>query len=326
MPSCRSAVGAVLASPRARALAALAVAGAAAVAEAQSPADLTVSLSGPSSAQSGAAITFYATVTNVPVWTRICTFDPDLKKRICDLEITSADAWGVAVDVVLPQGFTVTAAAGPGFSCPVQTGSSQVRCSGAVLWAGDALTIAVSATAPTVATSTTFTATATADPTNAIVERSESNNVATQTVTVAPPPPPPPPLAELWAYEDVTPATFPAWQSVTFAVSIHNLGPVPANGFSVQMYTNLPAGIARWSLGGSFSCYALGGFTQVLDIRCTGSLAAYDSATLYLELKLSNNFTPSGTPFTLYGYLDSQYVIPESNEQNNVFTKAAIVQ
>jgi hypothetical protein len=134
------------------------------------------------------------------------------------------------------------------------------------------------------------------------------------------------PLPDLWATESVTPATFRAWQPVTYSVSVHNLGAGVANNFNVEMHTSLPAAIDQWNTG-DFACNALqGGPSQALFLSCKGSLPAYTSATMTFTLKTSSNFLPSGTPFTLYGYLDQPNVIPESNEQNNLFTKAAIVQ
>lgn len=320
MPSCRAVVEAILAARPIRALAAVALVCAAALAEAQSAADLTLSLTGTASAGSGARVTFSAKVTNVALYTRTCTFDPEIRRYFCEYDVSSADAAGVEVAVTLPPGFTATGASAPGFTCQL---GPVVRCTGGYVFAGDGATVTVSAVTATVGTSTAFTTTARVDPANAIPERSESNNVASVSTTVAPPPPP---TAELWVYESVTPATFPAWQSVTYSVSVHNGGPVPATGFTVQMYTNLPAGLVAWSFGGGFTCLASGGLTEVIQLRCTGSLGAYTSTTLAFQLKLANPFTPSGTPFTLYGWVDSDGVIPEGNEQDNAFTRAAIVQ
>lgn len=317
--------GAVTSSWLRRALALAALAWAQAGLAALSPADLQVALSGPASAASNTVVTYTATLTNVALWKVVCVFDPETRRKVCDDSIASADAFNATMDVTLPAGFVATGASGAGFSCSL---GQTVRCTRGLLGADVSAAITITARTPTVTASTAFTTTAVADPTRAIPERSESNNTATETVTVTappPPPPPPPPQADLWVYEDVSPTTFVAALGATYTVSVHNAGPVAANGFQVQMHTNLPAALNSWSLG-PFACTAGGGYTQALSFQCTGSVPAYSSATMTFQVKPTNNFTPSGTPLTLYGYVDSTYAIPESNESNNSFTKAAIVQ
>jgi hypothetical protein len=134
------------------------------------------------------------------------------------------------------------------------------------------------------------------------------------------------PLPDLWALQSASPSPFPASQPVVFTVSIHNLGEGVANSFTVDMRTTLPAVLDSLSSGTKFTCNAPEGGSTALRVVCTGSLAAYDSTTLKLGVKLTNSFTASGTPLTLYGTLDPANAIPETDENNNLFTTVVKVK
>jgi hypothetical protein len=298
-----------------------AVAGSGSALAALQPADLRVAISGPATVPIGGSGTFTVTITNPAVWVPVCVFDPVLRRRVCEPEVASADATGVRLDLSLP-GFAVSVPSSPGagFACTGATGSASCL-QGAVL-ADDSVTITFTARAGTAPGS--YVATATVDPGNAILERSETNNSAAAAVTI---PAPPPPLPNLWAVGSASPSPFPVLQPVTFFLTVANLGTAAASNIDIDIFTNLGAGLDSWTLGGGFSCVGLSNVGQRLQVHCSGgSLGPSTTATLRIEVRLANQFTPSGTPFTMFGYLDPQNTIIEGNEQDNQFQMLAFVQ
>jgi hypothetical protein len=238
---------------------------------------------------------------------------------ICHPLVFGSEADNVTVSVTIPTGFSFNGqpSGGGGFTCNPST-VGIATCTGGTVFSDDTVTITI----PVIASSTvgSFTATATVDPSNLIAERDETNNSGSVTLSTVP-------LPNLLATESATPSPFPTFTPVTYRINVFNLGSGAANNVSISMFTVLPASLVTWTIGGGFTCNAPAGGPQALQINCSGgSLPAFSSATLTIQVKIFNQSTPSGTPFTLFGSLDPQNLIPETNESDNSFTAAAIVQ
>lgn len=133
------------------------------------------------------------------------------------------------------------------------------------------------------------------------------------------------PLPDLEATISSSVPTFNGATGVDFDVYIHNLGPAPANNFSVEIFTNLPAGMNSLRADSGFACRGLSGFGQALHLVCSGgSIAANQAGHIAVSVR-PTNILSSGTTFTLFGYLDQPPTLDEANENNNAFTKAVIV-
>lgn len=299
-------------------LALLGAAGAQAQFTLLTPADLKVSMTAaPSPVPAQDLFTYTITVQNPAVTQLRCTRDPISRRFICSDVVTSAGASAVSLAVTLGAGVNLTMpSADSGFMC---SGGNTVTCSNGAVAAGGTATIRLTARAPAAAGSITANATVSSP----FADRDPSNNTAALTTAVGPPNPNKP---DLWANGTATPNPFKAWLPVRFDVFIHNSGPAPASNMSFRVYTNLPAGLASLSINSGFSCRALSGYGQALELECSGgNIGGWSSAFMSVEVKTASNFLSAGTPFTLYGYLDTTGTNDELNENNNGFTLVSIV-
>ena len=282
------------------------------------PADLTVSMTAtPSPVPAQDLFTYTITVRNPAVTRLRCARDPITWRFICSEVVTSADASAVSLVVTLGAGVNLTMpSADSGFMC---AGGNTVTCSNGAIGAGGTATIRLTARAPASAGSITANATVSSP----FVDRDPSNNTAALSTAVGPPNPNKP---DLWANGTATPNPFTAWQPVRFDVFIHNSGPAPASNVTFRVYTNLPASLASLNINSGFSCRGLSGYGQALELECSGgNIAAWSSAFMSVQVKTASNFIPAGTPFTLYGHLDTTQTNDELNENNNGFTLVSIV-
>jgi hypothetical protein len=287
------------------------------VAEAyQIPPDLKISIGAPSSVAAGAPVTYAVTVSNVINYGKPCLVIGCVTPK-------SGPAYNLSVNFSLPSGLAASSASGPGFICTL---GATTTCSGGTVLAGATVTINVAAKAGS--TSGTFTSTATVDPGNTITESDESNNGASHSLTVTPAP-------DLWAYHTVSPGMFSVYLPVTHTITVHNLGGGAASNIAIDMYTTQRASIVAWTggtvTGGSgFSCNFPSNYGDRLQVKCTGgNLPPSATVTLTMTVKLVFDFMnppAAGSPFTLFGYLDPQDAIFESNEGNNLFNATAYVQ
>ena len=283
-------------------------------------ADLTLSATAtPSPVPAQDLYIYTIAVQNVAVFGRTCNYDPLTMRFICSQVPVSANASAVTVNTTLPPGVQfISPSADSGFACAAAGGNTVSCTNGAILAGGTAL-IRLTVRAPSAQGNITA-AFAVSSP---FVDRDPSNNSASLTIAVGPPNPNKP---DLWANGTATPNPFKAWEAVRFDVFIHNSGPAPASNVTFRFYTNLPAGLAALSVNSGFSCRGLSGYGQALEVECTGgNIAGWSSGFMSVQVKLANNFTPAGTPFTLYGHLDTAQTNDELNENNNGFTLVSIV-
>lgn len=283
-------------------------------------ADLTLSVTAnPSPVPAQDLFVYTISVQNVAVMGRTCNYDPLTMRFFCTWAPISANASAVTVNTTLPPGVQfISPSADSGFACAA-TSSSSVSCTGGAILAGATALIRLTLRAP-ISQGNISAAFAVSSP---FVDRDPSNNSASLTTTVGPPNPNKP---DLWANGTATPNPFKAFLPVRFDVFIHNSGPAPASNMTFRFYTNLPAGLASLSINSGFSCRALSGYGQTLEVECSGgNIAGWSSAFMSVEVKTASNFLTAGTPFTLYGHLDSTQSIDELNENNNGFTLVSIV-
>lgn len=284
------------------------------------PADLTVAMAATPSPVPAQDLFVYSVTVQNPATTRLrCARDPVSGRFVCSEIITSADASAVSLAVTLAPGVQfISPSADSGFMCSAASASTVNCVNGAVAAGGSAL-IRLTVRAPAAAGSvTTY-----ASVSSPYADRNLANNNTSLTTPVGPPNTNKP---DLWANGTATPNPFKAWEAVRFDVFIHNSGPAPASNVTFRFYTNLPAGLAALSVNAGFSCRGLSGFGQTLQVECSGgNIAAWSSAFMSVQVKLASSFTPAGTPFTLYGHLDSTQAIDELNENNNGFTLVSIV-
>lgn len=278
--------------------------------------DLTVSISGPAQVTAGAKLTYSVRVANTAYHTQSCQV---LRggSVFCVPLTWGSDASNVAVRFTLPAGSTFdgTPTGGGGFTCTTLGGVA--TCTGGAVARDGFVILSVPATDTNTLGSST--ATATVDPANSISERNDSNNDHTHALlTLAKP--------NLLAIETVSPSPFSTWQPVTFTINVQNQDAGPVIDGTIHVFTNLAAGLDSWSIGGGFTCNAPSQYGQPLVIHCFGgNMPAFSSAQLRIEVKLFDQSTAHGTPFTMYGTLDPGNAIPETDEFDNNFTATTVV-
>lgn len=284
----------------------------------QSPADLTVSmLASPSPVAAQDTFVYTLTVQNPAV--KRCEFDPAQPRGTCNYQPPGANAGAVMVTVALAPGLQfISPSADSGFMCAA-TGASTVSCSNGAVVSGGTAMIHLTVRAPAAAGSVTTSASVSSP----YADRNPGNNSTSLTTTVTPPSTHRP---DLWANGTAALNPFKTWEAVRFDVFIFNSGPAPASNVTFRFFTNMPAGLSTMNINAGFACHAVSGFGQQLEVECNGgNIAAWSSAFMSVQVRLANISPPAGTPFTLYGHLDSVYAINELNESNNGFTLVSIV-
>jgi hypothetical protein len=266
--------------------------------------DLSVSLTSSASVVGGGEqVTFTLVVTNVgQVAFREPTGSP---------VYWNAPANGISLLQSLPSGatFRSVAAAGGGFSCahvaPV------VTCSGGSLQAGSTATITVVASAPLAAGS--FGSTATVDPTNAIVERNESNNAATVSMSV--------PQADLALAVASSAASVDDQASLTYWAYIDNLGPA-AEASGVTLRLTLPGGASLWSWRDGETSWLFGTRNQA-GFSCSGTSGVVTCSGGRIPSGARGTVTFTVTAPRMHGTMtpsfavDPNNTIGERDESNN---------
>lgn len=276
--------------------------------------DLTVSISGPGQVTVGGKMTYSLRVANTALHTQLCT---PLRGGgvVCFPIVFGSDASNVTVRFTLPTGgtFDGTPTGSGGFTCT--TAASVATCTGGAVPMDNFRFISV----PARATTTLGPSTATATVAITTPERDATNNDASFAFTATAKP-------NLLATETASPSPFHTFAPVTYTINIFNQASGPVIDGTIDIFTNLPASLVTWTLGGGFSCNSPSQPGQQLVIHCFGgNMAGFSLAQLQIQVKLFNQSTPSGTPFTLFGNLDPGNAIPETSEIDNSFTAAALV-
>jgi hypothetical protein len=289
-------------------------------AAAAGPPDLTVSASAsPNSVAPYGAFTLTAYVSNSSKETchtlangeDVCTF---FGKAVS----------GVTVTFTIPTGATYwNGSVDHGFSCITQpNGGSVVTCWGGNLAMDDTATLHLNYSAPGGAG--TSTVTATVDPSNTIVERSETNNTASASVVVNTPPTPtptPPPAKPDLVISSITgDSNVALGGQATYTATIANVGQATATNVGLLF----GIGTDAWTLVSSTSSGGLGpcspGYDEFkLYAHCPASggitLAAGQSATVSVVVQIPSGATTGNV--NTYAIADPGQVVSESNESNN---------
>ncbi len=265
--------------------------------------DLTATVTASASTVGGGAdVTYTVVVQNVA---QVAYRDP-----LGHAVYWNAPASGISALFSLPSGSVFrSVSATAGFACAYV--SPVVTCSGGSLASGATGTVTVVAAAPLGAGS--FVGTVSVDPTNAIVERSESNNVASTGVNV--------PQPDLVVSVDASDASVEDQGSVTYWLHVDNPGPA-ADAANVTLRYTLPTGASLWSWRDGISSWLYGTFDQAGFacsvatgvVTCTGGhipSAGRGSITLVVTAPRMNG-TMTGT-----AVVDPSNVIAERNEANN---------
>jgi hypothetical protein len=217
------------------------------------------------------------------------------------------------VSMSVPPGASVRSSTGDhNFSCSWT--STAVTCTGGSLAMDDWATLTLNVTAP--GASGTISATATADPANAISERSETNNSASASVTVNPLPPKP----DLVISNISGTSQAARGGQATYTATVANVGQAVANNVAVRFMV----GRYDWSLVSSSGSAGLVPCQQSIDelhmsAFCPPSggisLLPGQSATVTVTAQIPTT-SLSGTWYT-YAVADPNYVVPETNDNNN---------
>jgi hypothetical protein len=155
-----------------------------------------------------------------------------------------------------------------------------------------------------------------------VLESSTSNNLASLAFTVNPLNPNRP---DLFVLGMASPNPAGRFDEVSFPASLHNGGASGANTVTVDFFANLPAQITAFVPPAGFSCQLSPGAGMLL--RCVGSIGPFTSVTFPIRARLANpSSVLAGTPFSVFGYIDTQRTVNELDENNNSFTIATVIR
>jgi hypothetical protein len=308
-----------------RALLALAVAGAAAApALALQNADLkTTMTSNVSTVAAGGSIGYAVTVANLAAYRSVCTFDPDLRRKVCEPVVDSPAVTGVVVDITLSATPTGTPAVSgdSGFGTCLKLSATQYRCQGATIQPEDAAHISVQLNAPNAGGTFTVSAQASAP---GVTERSTTNNGASVVVNVLPPPNTN--LPDLFAIVS-GPSTFDGVTALDFQVRIYNQGPVDAVNASLEYHAISAAsmGTPQFVGAGNPTCSFYFTWNGLPGLQCSGLyVPAYNSVVMNVRMA-PGPFLPNGSIFGFLGTLDPNNTMQELSEQNNLYSRIVTV-
>ena len=259
--------------------------------------DLTATVSGPASAVGGTTAAYTVRVAN-PSGTN------------------AAIARSVAVRISVSGGTLATPALS-GWTCSGSGAST--TCSGGTLSVGGSASFAVSVQLLSAAGTTTVSATA--DPSNAITERSETNNSGAASTSVSAPA-----LPDLQLSMTGPSSVRGVYANGVWTMTITNTGSAPANTVNVRWLTNWGGSVnanAVKSGAIGFSCIVPPEYVQQL-VYCYGNapLAPGASATIAITAvppAPSNVYGSSGQS-VVTGTVDYGQQVAESNENNNAAT------
>jgi uncharacterized repeat protein (TIGR01451 family) len=281
--------------------------------------DLSLAMSSSATqVQSGGAIGFTLTVSNTTATVRDCEPSPyPGKPDRCFTYTAGGPVSGVVVQDTLPAGAVFqSASAGGGFVCSAS--GTTVTCSGGALPKSGSTQITINALAPTLqpgAPNASLTNAATVNPSQAIDERSYSNNsAAVQFTDVAPAA-----ARDLVVTGFSGPASVPAGGQATYTISIANVGNATANNVAVLLDGGNSAFNVVSSSGtaGFTPCYSS---PERFSLRawCPGigygpSLAPGATATISVVVQVP----ASGGAWTMTATVDPLNSVAETNESNN---------
>ena len=258
---------------------------------ASSMADLTVSVSAPSTGVTGSNFNYTLTVANSG----------------------TANATVVGVQFTLPSGLTYVSAADTGSAGFSGTSTSGViSFSGGTLNAGTSETLTVTVSAASDGTYAAAAGSALVDPAHSIAESNENNNtspVATSTV--------------VGSYPDLTvdvsgPATAATGSNYNYTLSLHNIGNAGATGIAAQF--TLPAGL-------TFVSATDGGGNGFSGVNSSG-VVTFTGGSLTQGASDTLTVTVSSATATTYNVaagaavINPAHAISESNFANNASVSA----
>lgn len=222
-------------------------------------ADLSTSLTAPSTASPGASVGYTLTVNNSG----------------------GANATGVVAVATVPAGFDIVSAAGSSlFSCTIAVPT--VTCRGGAVSAGGNATVTinatVSATTPASGEALTYNTTAVVDPDNAIPEANETNNTSSHTLSVTQSSPPSGQLSVTkTAASPVDPngARVRPGDLLTYTVTVKNTGTSNAYRATRLMLTDGVQGLDAASVSATSSDAALICTVSATQVKCAAGNGNY---------------------------------------------------
>lgn len=285
--------------------------------------DLSVTLAAnPNPAPALDPLELSALVRNTGLRRLSCLRDPQ-RGYVCTELNLGLDSAGTSLTFRLPFGFGFEgASAEGGFGCRITANDSAnglvVACENGLVRNDGTALVRLRLRAPAQATATTLRAQLRAT----LLESTLANNDAALAYTVNPPDPNRP---DLFVLGQASPNPAGRFDEVSFPATLHNGGATGAPTVTVDFYANLPAQITAFVPPSGFSCQLAPG--GGLLMRCTGSIGPATSVTFPIRARLANpSSVASGTPFTVYGYVDTLRTVNELDENNNSFTIPTLVR
>ena len=208
-----------------------------------------------------------------------------------------------------------------GFSCRISANNANglvVSCENGIVRSDGTALLRLRLRAPGTAAATTISA----QVRSTLFEWPLANNVAALAFTVNPPDPNRP---DLFMLGQARPNPARRFDEVSFPAELHNGGATGTPTVTIDFYANLPAQVTAFVPPPGFSCQLAPG--SGLLMRCTGTIGPYTSVTFPIRARLANlTAVASGTPFTVYGYIDTLRTVNELDENNNSFTIGTLIR
>lgn len=234
----------------------------------------------------------------------------------------AAIARAVSVRIAARGGATVTSAASSGWTCTVAAGVA--TCSGGTIAVGGSASIPVNVKLPSAAA--TVSVSAAADPSNAIAERSESNNTGSASTVVTTPV-----LPDL-QLRMTGPDSVSVYADAVWTMTISNVGSAPADVVNVQWLTNWggdmrASAMTSGAIGFSCPIPPLEYVQQFVHCSGNGPLQPGASATIAITARPpapGDVYGPYGQS-NVTGTVDYAQLVTESNESNNAATVVSTI-